>query len=145
MPLTGEYEPSPVDWVRRQVEQYESTDGVEGGTMKDQPVIILTSLGTKSGKIRKTPLMRVEHDGQYAVVASMGGAPQNPTWYANLKAHPYVELQDGADRRDYAVRELSGEEKHMWWERAIQAWPDYESYQQHTDRDIPVLLLTPTE
>ena len=145
MPLNGEYEPSPVDWVRRQVEQYESTDGVEGGTMKDQPVIILTSLGTKSGKIRKTPLMRVEHDGQYAVVASMGGAPQNPTWYANLKAHPYVELQDGADRRDYSVRELSGEEKQMWWERAIQAWPDYQSYQQQTDRDIPVLLLTPTE
>ncbi len=145
MPLNGEYEPSPVDWVRRQVEQYESTDGVEGGTMKDQPVIIVTSLGAKSGKIRKTPLMRVEHDGQYAVVASMGGAPQNPTWYANLKAHPYVELQDGADRRDYSVRELSGEEKQMWCERAIQAWPDYQSYQQQTDRDIPVLLLTPTE
>ncbi len=145
MPLNGEYEPSPVEWVRRQVEQYESTGGVEGGTMKDQPVIILTSLGAKSGKIRKTPLMRVEHDGQYAVVASMGGAPQNPTWYANLKAHPFVELQDGADRRDYAVRELSGDEKQLWWERAVRAWPDYESYQQHTDRDIPVLLLTPSD
>ena len=145
MPLNGEYEPSPVEWVRRQVEQYESTGGVEGGTMKDQPVIILTSLGAKSGKIRKTPLMRVEHDGQYAVVASMGGAPQNPTWYANLKAHPFVELQDGADRRDYAVRELSGDEKQLWWERAVQAWPDYESYQQNTDRDIPVLLLTPSD
>ena len=145
MPLTGEYEPSPVEWVRRQVQQYESTGGAEGGTMKDRPVIILTSLGAKSGKIRKTPLMRVEHDGQYAVVASMGGAPQNPTWYANLKAHPFVELQDGADRRDYAVRELSGEDKQIWWERAIQAWPDYQSYQQQTDRDIPVLLLTPTD
>ena len=145
MPLNGEYEPSPVEWVRRQVEQYESTGGVEGGTMKDQPVIILTSLGAKSGKIRKTPLMRVEHDGQYAVVASMGGAPQNPTWYANLKAHPFVELQDGADRRDYAVRELSGDEKQLWWERAVRAWPDYESYQQNTDRDIPVLLLTPSD
>ncbi len=145
MPLNGEYEPSPVEWVRRQVEQYESTGGVEGGTMKDQPVIILTSLGAKSGKIRKTPLMRVEHAGQYAVVASMGGAPQNPTWYANLKAHPFVELQDGADRRDYAVRELSGDEKQLWWERAVRAWPDYESYQQNTDRDIPVLLLTPSD
>ncbi len=145
MPLNGEYEPSPVEWVRRQVEQYESTGGVEGGTMKDQPVIILTSLGAKSGKIRKTPLMRVEHAGQYAVVASMGGAPQNPTWFATLKAHRFVELQDGADRRDYAVRELSGDEKQLWWERAVRAWPDYESYQQHTDRDIPVLLLTPSD
>lgn len=143
MPLQGDYEPSPVDWVRRQVEQYESTGGVEGGTMKDRPVIVLTSLGAKSGRIRKTPLMRVEHDGEYAVVASMGGAPHNPTWYANLLAHPEVELQDGVERRDYSVRELTGSEKRTWWERAVETWPDYEKYQQSTDRDIPVLLLTP--
>lgn len=145
MPLSGEYEPSPSEWVRNQVEQYEASDGAEGGTMKGLPVIILTSLGAKSGKIRKTPLMRVEHDGDYAVVASMGGAPTNPTWYYNLVAHPLVELQDGAERRDYEARELQGEERQRWWDRAVTAFPDYADYQRSTDRRIPVFVLTPMD
>lgn len=145
MPLSGEYEPSPSEWVRNQVEQYEASDGAEGGTMKGLPVIILTSLGAKSGKIRKTPLMRVEHDGDYAVVASMGGAPTNPTWYHNLVAHPLVELQDGADRSDFEARELQGTEKQVWWDRAVAAFPDYADYQRTTERQIPVFVLTPVD
>ena len=112
--------------------------------MKGRPVIILTSLGAKSGKIRKTPLMRVEHDGEYAVVASKGGAPEHPVWYYNLVANPVVELQDGAVKREYRVRELSGDEKRTWWQRAVATWPDYENYQANTDREIPVFLLTAT-
>lgn len=145
MPLSGEYEPSPSEWVRNQVEQYEASDGAEGGTMKGLPVIILTSLGAKSGKIRKTPLMRVEHDGDYAVVASMGGAPTNPTWYHNLVAHPLVELQDGAERSDFEARELQGTEKQVWWDRAVAAFPDYADYQRTTERQIPVFVLTPVD
>ena len=145
MPLQGEYVPSPVEWVRNQVEEFESSGGTAGNTMKDRPVIILTSLGAKSGKIRKTPLMRVEHDGDYAVVASKGGAPEHPVWYYNLVANPLVELQDGAVKRDYDVRELSGAERDVWWQRAVATWPDYDSYQQNTDREIPVFLLTPAD
>jgi deazaflavin-dependent oxidoreductase (nitroreductase family) len=144
MPLQGEYVPSPVDWVRNQVEEFESSGGTAGNTMKGRPVIILTSLGAKSGKIRKTPLMRVEHDGDYAVVASKGGAPEHPVWYYNLVANPVVELQDGAVKREYQVRELSGDEKRTWWQRAVATWPDYENYQANTDREIPVFLLTAT-
>ncbi|MFE6764757.1 nitroreductase family deazaflavin-dependent oxidoreductase [Streptomyces sp. NPDC057689] len=143
MPLQGEYEPSPSQWVRDQVEQYESSGGTEGTTMRDMPVIILTTLGAKSGKIRKTPLMRVEHDGLYAVVASQGGAPTHPVWYHNLKADPRAELQDGPVRRDMTAREVTGEEKARWWERAVEAFPDYADYQKKTDRQIPVFVLEP--
>jgi F420H(2)-dependent quinone reductase len=142
MPLSGHYEPSPSEWVRNQVEQYERSDGSEGNTMRGLPVIILTSLGANSGKVRKTPLMRVEHDGEYLVVASQGGAPRNPQWYHNLTAHPVAELQDGPVRGDYTVRELEADERRIWWERAVAAFPDYADYQRKTDRVIPVLLLT---
>jgi deazaflavin-dependent oxidoreductase (nitroreductase family) len=115
----------------------------EGAEMKGKPIILLTTIGAKSGKIRKTPLMRVEHGGEYAVVASLGGAPKNPVWYYNIKAHPQVELQDGADTKDYEAREVFGDEKAAWWERAVKAWPDYAEYQTKTDRQIPVFVLTP--
>lgn len=143
MPLQGEYEPSPNDQVREQVEQYESSGGTEGGTMRGMPVIILTTLGAKSGKIRKTPLMRVEHNGSYAVVASLGGAPTHPVWYHNLTADPRAELQDGPVRQDMTAREVTGDEKALWWERAVEAYPDYADYQEKTDRQIPVLVLEP--
>jgi deazaflavin-dependent oxidoreductase (nitroreductase family) len=115
----------------------------EGAEMKGKPIILLTTIGAKSGKIRKTPLMRVEHGGEYAIVASLGGAPKNPVWYYNIKAHPQVELQDGADTKDYEAREVFGDEKVAWWERAVEAWPDYAEYQTKTDRQIPVFVLTP--
>ncbi|NKQ23498.1 nitroreductase family deazaflavin-dependent oxidoreductase [Streptomyces galbus] len=145
MPLEGEYEPSPEQWVRDQVELYESSGGTEGTTLRDTglPVIVLTTRGAKSGKIRKTPLMRVEHEGRYAVVASQGGAPKHPVWYHNVKADPHVELQDGPDRRDYRAREVTGAEKADWWERAVAAYPPYAEYQTKTDREIPVFVLEP--
>jgi F420H(2)-dependent quinone reductase len=145
MPLHGEYEPSPEDFVSEQVEAYERTGGTEGGTMMGKPVIILTTKGARSGKLRKTPLMRVEHDGRYAVVASKGGAPEHPFWYHNIVATPQVELQDGADRREYRAHEATGEEKALWWERAVEAWPDYAEYQKKTDREIPLFVLEPVE
>ncbi|HET8601632.1 MAG TPA: nitroreductase family deazaflavin-dependent oxidoreductase [Segeticoccus sp.] len=143
MPLEGEYVPSPSSQVAEQVRRYEATDGREANTMKGLPIIVLTSRGAKSGKIRKIPLMRVEHDGDYAAVASMGGAPKHPVWYYNLVAHPRVELQDGADRREYVARQVSGEEKAQWWERCVAAFPDYADYQRRTDREIPVFVLEP--
>ncbi|MFJ4850823.1 MULTISPECIES: nitroreductase family deazaflavin-dependent oxidoreductase [unclassified Streptomyces] len=143
MPLVGEYQPSPEQWVRDQVELYEGSEGAEGTMLRGRPVIILTSLGAKSGKIRKTPLMRVEHDGSYAVVASQGGAPKHPVWYHNLMADPRVELQDGPVRQDMTAREVTGQEKAEWWERAIATWPDYAGYQTKTDREIPVFVLEP--
>lgn len=145
MPLQGEYEPSPSQWVRDQVEQYESSGGTEGTTMRDLPVIILTTRGARSGKIRKTPLMRVEHNGAYAVVASKGGAPEHPVWYYNLTADPRAELQDGPVRQDMNVREVTGDEKALWWERAVEAFPDYADYQKKTDRQIPVFVLEPAQ
>ncbi|MEU9346137.1 nitroreductase family deazaflavin-dependent oxidoreductase [Streptomyces sp. NPDC048278] len=145
MPLEGEYEPSPTAWVREQVELYESSGGKEGTTLMDtgMPVILLTTLGVKSGKIRKTPLMRVEHDGAYAVVASQGGAPKHPVWYFNVKSHPVVELQDGPAKQDMTAREVTGAEKAQWWERAVAAYPPYAEYQQKTSREIPVFVLEP--
>lgn len=143
MPLKGEYEPSPEQWVRDQVELFESSGGTEGTTMRGMPVIILTTRGAKSGKVRKTPLMRVEHDGAYAVVASLGGAPRHPVWYHNITADPRVELQDGPVRQDMSAREVTGDEKRTWWERAVEAFPDYADYQEKTDRQIPVLVLEP--
>jgi len=143
MPLTGDYEPSPSTWASDQVALYESSGGTEGTTLFDLPVIILTTKGAKSGKIRKSPLMRVEHEGRYAVVASMGGAPSHPVWYYNLVANPLVELQDGPAKSDYVAREVTGEEKAIWWERAVQAYPPYDEYQAKTDRVIPLFVLDP--
>jgi len=143
MPLTGDYEPSTSDWARENAELYMSSGGTEGTELKGKAVILLTTVGAKTGKIRKTPLMRVEHDGEYAVVASLGGAPKNPVWYYNIKAHPQVELQDGTTSGAYEAREIFGDEKATWWERAVQAWPDYAEYQQKTDRQIPVFVLQP--
>ena len=143
MPLTGEYEPSPQQWVRDQVERYEATGGREANTLRDTglPVAIFTTRGNKSGKIRKTPLMRVEHDGAYAMVASQGGSPQHPVWYHNLKADPEaLTVQDGPEPFDARARELSGEEREEWWERAVAAYPPFAEYQEKTDRLIPVFL-----
>jgi len=141
MPLTGEYEPSTSERSRTQVELYESSGGTEGTTLDGLPVVILTSRGARSGKLRKTPLMRVEHDGTYAVVGSQGGAPKHPVWVHNLRADPHVELQDGPVREDRTARELSGEERDLWWQRAVEAFPNYTSYQRKTERLIPVFVL----
>ena len=141
MPLEGEHEPNTMKWARDQVERYESSGGTEGTELNGMPVIILTSVGANTGKIRKTPLMRVEHDGQYATVASLGGAPKNPVWFHNLVANPHVELQDGPEKWDFTARLVEGDEKAVWWERAIAAYPDYAEYQKKTDRKIPVFVL----
>ena len=146
MALTGTYEPSPEQWVREQVERYEATDGREANTLKDTglPVVIFTTRGRKSGKLRKTPLMRVEHGGAYAMVASQGGAPTHPVWYHNVKADPdALTVQDGATVIDATARELSGAEREEWWQRAVAAYPPYAEYQTKTDRQIPVLLAEP--
>jgi deazaflavin-dependent oxidoreductase (nitroreductase family) len=143
MPLTGDYAPSTAAWARRQAERYEATDGAEAPDLRGRPVIVLTSVGARTGKLRKTALMRVEYDGVYAVVASMGGAPKHPVWYHNLKANPAVELQDLASKQDYLAREVSGDEKAIWWARAVETWPDYAKYQTRTKRDIPVFVLEP--
>jgi deazaflavin-dependent oxidoreductase (nitroreductase family) len=145
MALKAEYEPSPEKWVRDQVEAYESSAGTRGNTLRDtgQPVVIVTSIGAKSGKIRKAPLMRVEYGGRYALVASQGGAPKHPTWYFNLVKDPHIELQDGPAPQDMTVRLLDGDEKAEWWERAVAAFPNYAAYQQRTDREIPVFLAEP--
>jgi F420H(2)-dependent quinone reductase len=145
MPLTGEYEPSGFDFARDQVDRYERSGGTEGTDNQGKPVIVLTSVGAKTGKLRKSPLMRVEHDGQYAVIASLGGAPKNPVWYYNLTANPHVELQDGPVKRDYQAREVHGEEYAVWLERAVAAWPDYAEYQKKTTRTMPILVLTPLD
>jgi deazaflavin-dependent oxidoreductase (nitroreductase family) len=145
MSVQGEYEPSPTQWVREQVEAYESSGGQRGNTLRDTglPVIIVTSRGKRSGKLRKTPLMRVEHDGEYALVASKGGAPTHPVWYYNLVADPEaVAVQDGPEPFDVEVRRVSGEERDRWWERAVKAFPPYAEYQAKTDREIPVFVAT---
>jgi deazaflavin-dependent oxidoreductase (nitroreductase family) len=145
MPIEGEYEPSPRQWVRDQVEKFESSGGTEGTTLTDTglPVVVITNVGAKSGKVRKTPLMRVEHDGRYAAVASQGGSPKNPLWYYNFVAHPKVEVQDGPNRVEMTARELSGDERAQWWERAVAAYPPYAEYQTKTTRLIPVFVLEP--
>jgi F420H(2)-dependent quinone reductase len=143
MPLIGEYEPSTQDWVRKQVEEYEGSGGTKGTTMRGLPVVLLTTKGARTGKLRKIPLMRVEHDGIYAVVASMGGAPTHPVWYFNLKENPVLELRDGMMVRDMTAREVSADERKVWWERAVAAFPDYADYQRKTDREIPVFVLEP--
>lgn len=143
MPLTGEYKPSTSAWAREQAEKFEASGGTEANTLRGVPIVVMTSVGVRSGALRKTAVMRVEHEGSYAVVASKGGAPREPAWAANLRAHPLVELQDGADRRDYSVRELEGAERDEWWQRAVEVWPDYAGYQTKTDRLIAVFLLEP--
>ena len=143
MSLNGEYEPSPAKWVRDQVQEYEGSGGTTGTTMRDMPVIIVTTVGAKSGKLRKVPLMRVEHDGEYAAVASMGGAPKNPVWYSNLVANHRVEVRDGTLVQAMTAREVTGEEKSIWWQRCVAAFPDYADYQAKTKRSIPVFVLTP--
>src|SRR5215469_244918 len=141
MPLSGDYEPSPWDWVREHAEKITESGSTEGIEMKGKPLILLTTIGAKTGKIRKTPLMRVEHDGEYAIVASLGGAPQHPVWYYNLTVNPHVELQDGPVKKDYQAREVHESERSAWWERAVATWPDYAKYQQQTTRTIPVFVL----
>jgi F420H(2)-dependent quinone reductase len=143
MPLTGEYAPSPSDWSREQAEKYGESGGADAADLEGKPIVLLTSLGAKTGKLRKTPLMRIEHDGQYAIVASLGGAPKHPVWYYNVTKNPRVELQDGSVSRDYDAREVFDDEKAIWWERAVEAWPDYAEYQKKTERQIPLFVLTP--
>jgi deazaflavin-dependent oxidoreductase (nitroreductase family) len=143
MPLQGEYEPSSAKWVRDQVQEYESSGGTRGTDNRGVPVVVVTSKGSKSGKLRKNPVMRVEHDGRYAAVASKGGAPEHPAWYRNLVEHPLVEVQDKTARGDFTARELTGDERQTWWDRAVAVWPDYAEYQTKTDRQIPVFLLEP--
>ncbi|MDQ6616431.1 MAG: nitroreductase family deazaflavin-dependent oxidoreductase [Actinomycetota bacterium] len=146
MTLDGTYEPSPAQWVRDQVEAFERSGGQEANTLRDTglPIVVVTTRGNKTGKIRKTPLMRVEHGGEYALVASKGGAPENPVWYYNLKANPdAVTIQDGPEPVDVDVRQVTGDERAEWWDRAVAAYPPYGEYQTNTDREIPVFVATP--
>ena len=145
MPLSGEYGPSTAGWARKQAERFEATDGSEAADLRGRPIIVLTSVGAKTGLLRKTALMRVEHDGTYAVVASLGGAPKHPVWYYNLQGNPHAELQDGPTKRDYLAREVTGDEKALWWRRAVEVWPDYAKYQTKTTREIPVFVLEPID
>jgi deazaflavin-dependent oxidoreductase (nitroreductase family) len=145
MPLTGEYQPGTSSWSRKHVEEYEATNGQKAGDLRGHPVVVLTTVGARTGKLRKTALMRVEHEGLYAVVASLGGSPRNPKWYYNLQANPHVELQDGAMKLDYLAHQAFGEEKVSWWTRAVDAFPDYAGYQKKTSRQIPVFILEPME
>ena len=142
MPLSGEYAPSTSGWARRQAERYEATGGAQANTIRGMPIIVLTTIGAKSGQLRKTALMRVERDGQYVVVGSLGGAPKHPLWVHNVRKNPSVELQDGTEKHDYIARELTGAEREPWWERAVEAFPNYADYQKKTRRLLPVFLLT---
>ena len=143
MALTGTYVPSAAEWVRNQVADYEESDGEKAGTLRDTgyPIVVITSVGASSGNLRKNPVMRVERDGAYLAVASMGGAPEDPAWADNFRQHPEVELQDKAEKHTYRVRELSGEEYDDWWEHAVATWPTYADYKVKTDRKIPLFLL----
>jgi F420H(2)-dependent quinone reductase len=141
--LEDEYEPSPWEAVAEQVRQYEASGGKEGGTLEGKPVVILTTRGRRSGKVRKAALMRVEHDGRYAVVASLGGAPKHPVWFLNVEADPNVTLQDGASVMNMRARVAAGDEKREWWKRATEVWPHYDEYQSKTDREIPIVILEP--
>jgi deazaflavin-dependent oxidoreductase (nitroreductase family) len=145
MPISGTYQPSPSKWARDQAELMESSNGTKGITLSGKPVVLLTTVGARTGALRKTPLMRVEHDGSYAVVASRGGAPLNPQWYFNLVANPDVELRDGPMVTEYTAREAIGEERALWWSRAVEVWPAYDDYQKLTKREIPIFVLTPVD
>ncbi len=142
MPLTGEYAPSTSDWAREQAEKIEESGGTAGTDLMGRPVVLVTSVGSKTGKLRKTPLMRVEHEGEYVAVGSLGGAPKNPVWVYNLRKDPHVVLRDETEEHDYLARELTGDEREIWWERSVAAFPNYAEYQKKTDRLIPVFLLT---
>ncbi len=144
MPIDGDYEPSAWDWVAKQVDQYESSGGTKGLTLQGKPVIVVSMRGRKSGKLRKAALMKVEHDGAYALVASKGGDPNHPGWYHNIVADPDVTVQDGTLVQDMRAREVDGTERDDWWARAVEAWPDYANYQRKTERTIPVLVVEPT-
>lgn len=141
MALQGDYEPSTSTWVRDQVAKYEGSGGAEGNTILNRPIVVVTSRGAKSGKLRKNPVMRVEHEGTYLAVASKGGAPDNPEWFHNLQAEPQVDLQDGPEPHEYVARRPEGDERAEWWERAVAAFPQYAEYQQKTDREIPIFVL----
>jgi len=144
MALQGEYEPSTTRWVREQVEEFEASDGERANVLArtGDPIVVITSVGSSSGKLRKNPVMRVEHDGRYLAVASYGGGAENPVWVQNFRAHPEVDLQDRADKATYTVRELPvGPERDEWWTRAVETWPTYGEYQKKTDRLIPLFLL----
>ena len=145
MPLTGIYEPSPIESAREQADIYEATNGAELGTLLGAPIIVLTSRGARTGAIRKNPLIRIEHDGEYAVIASNGGSTTHPSWFHNLVAHPDVELQDGPIKRDYHARQVQGDERRAWWARAVAAWPDFAVYPSRAKRTIPVFVLTPVQ
>jgi deazaflavin-dependent oxidoreductase (nitroreductase family) len=145
MPLEGEYEPSPSEWVANQVRAYEASDGTELGENRGVPVVILTTRGRRTGKVRKSPLMRVEHDGRYVVIASLGGAPKHPVWYLNLLEDPRVALQDGAIVVEALARTATPEERAEWWPRAAAVWPDYDDYQARTEREIPIVILEPVD
>ena len=141
MPLRGEYAPGTSGWARRQAERFEASDGTKAATLGSRPIVVVTSVGARTGSLRKTALMRVEHDGEYAIVGSQGGSHEHPKWVANVRRHPHVELQDGAEKHDYTARELEGEERELWWRRANETWPAYDSYQEKTERDIPLVIL----
>lgn len=146
MPLTGEYKPSTATWAREQAEKFEKSGGAEAGDLHGLPIIVLTTVGAKTGALRKTALMRVEHEGRYLVVASKGGSPDEPKWAGNMRKHPHVELQDHADKRDYTARELvDDDERAMWWQRAVSAFAPYAEYQTKTTRRIAVFLLEPLQ
>jgi F420H(2)-dependent quinone reductase len=145
MPLSGEYLPSTADWARTQAEAFEASNGADASSLRGAAIIVLTTVGAKTGGLCKTALMRVEHDGHYAIVASKGGAPQPPAWYWNVRANPHVELQDADVKLDYTAREVDGDEYAQWWERAVAAWPDYAEYQKKTDRRIALFVLDPIE
>jgi deazaflavin-dependent oxidoreductase (nitroreductase family) len=143
MTLEGTYAPSKQQWVRDQVEKFEASGGARANTLRDtgDPIVVITSIGARSGKLRKNPVMRVERDGTYVAIASKGGAPDHPEWYYNFIAHPEVDLQDGAEKHTYAARLVEGEEREEWWNYAVETWPTYASYQERTDREIPVFVL----
>jgi deazaflavin-dependent oxidoreductase (nitroreductase family) len=143
MALTGDYAPSPRPYVRKQVETFEQSGGTKAATMRGMPIVVVTTSGAKTGKLRKVPLMRVEHQGEYAAVASLGGSDHHPVWYFNVKANPRVQVQDGPAVYEMEAREVTGDEKSIWWERAVAAFPDYADYQRKTDRQIPVFVLSP--
>lgn len=143
MTINGEYAPSPSDWVREQVEKYEASGGTEGNTLRGVPIIVVTSVGAKSGKLRKNPVMRVEHDGAYVAIASNGGDPEHPAWFHNFVANPRVQVQDGPEPHEFTARRVEGAERAVWWERAVAVWPHYDEYQELTDREIPVFVLEP--
>ncbi|KQT92329.1 nitroreductase [Marmoricola sp. Leaf446] len=147
MAITGEYVPSKAQWVREQVEQFEASNGQEANTLPgtDYPIVVITNVGAKSGYVRKTPLMRVERDGVYVAIASKGGAPEHPEWYFNFLAHPEVELQDGSEKKTYRAELVEGEEREDLWRLSVDTWSTYASYQEKTDRQIPVFKLTPVD